>query len=188
MLGIGALLLGGLIAISSDVGGGLGNLQIGGKPITVFYWASLFYEGAALPLTGVLLLIVMALIVALFVQSVWGRADRVVATTVGLFLSSIGIVLAGIATLGILFVSYVHLDSNTADGHRYNLGVKAPLDGDLVYIVGKCDRFGIRCDCYAVRRTTASSGWATAKLERDDKTNTLSIKIGEQTVETFNDL
>jgi hypothetical protein len=188
LLGVGALFLGGLIAISSDVGGGLGSLQIGSKPITVFYWASQFYEGASLPLSCVLLLIVVTLIVALIIQSSRRHSDRVIATTVGIFLASIGIVLAAIAILKLLFVSYVHLDSIDIDSHRYNLGVKTPLDGDLVYIVGKCDRFGIHCDCHAVRRTNTSSAWATAKLERDAKTKTLSIKIGEQTVETLKEL
>jgi predicted ferric reductase len=174
--------LGVLIAISSKWGGGLSQLQTKGLPITVFYWASLFYESFALPLTGVLILVILILIISLVIQVFRKKYQPFMVIAMVTFFSLLGIGIALSSIFPLIFVSYVHLDGTDFEGHRYNLGVKTPFDGDLVYIIGKCDRLGIRCDCYAVSPVESSSDWKISRLKQDDSTHTLSIVKGNQIV------
>jgi hypothetical protein len=181
-LGFSALILAGLIAVSAEFGGGLSHLQTGGQSIAVFYWASLFYETAAIPLTGVLLLITVTLVIVSIVQSAQGQTRRAMGGVFAVFLAMIAIVLAVFSVLPNLLVGYTHLDSTEFNGRRYNLGVKISFDGDFSYIVGACDRLGIRCNCCAVS-SAASYGWQDAKFARSTEMNTLLIKGSDGTID-----
>jgi hypothetical protein len=181
-ISIAALFVGVMIAISSQWGGGLGHLQNNSQPVTVLYWAVLFYESVALPLTGMLLIVILILIISLVIQVFRAQHQQSSFATAGIFLSLVAFLVAAISIFPIIFVGYVHLDGADFAGHRYNLGVKTPFDGDLVYIVGKCDRLGIRCDCYAVGSVESSNTWEISRLKQDASTQALAITMGDQTV------
>lgn len=187
LLGIGVLVLAVLISISGFLGGEPANLQgdlENDRPIdkiTVFYWAVLFYNHGGMPLTGIILLVVLVLMVVPLYEATKKTNSSTTWAAIGL--SVLALAIAVFCLFSQLFVGYDHLASAEFDGYRYNLGLRTAIDGDNFYIIGKCDRFGIRCDCYAVSPFEPSDNSddsyensRTLSLERDAKTKIIYIK------------
>ncbi len=184
-LGITTFIIGGLITLSSKFETRLNNLEIGGQPITIYYWANLFYEHLAYPLTGFILLAIVVLTFVLMFQWSQERQRQAILTTFGAFLSVAAFVLSLLGILPNFWVGYTHLDVANFNEHQYNLGVKVAIDGDFSYIICTCDHLGFYCKCCAVDSAT-SYGWRDAKLVQDFNSNSLMIKGSDGTIDLQN--
>ncbi|MEG3961033.1 MULTISPECIES: hypothetical protein [unclassified Microcoleus] len=100
-----------------------------------------------MPLTGIILLVVLILMVVPLYEATNKTNSSTTWAAIGLSVLALAI---AVFSLFSQFVGYQHLTSGQFDGYRYNLGLRTAMDGDNFYIIGKCDRLGIRCDCYAV--------------------------------------
>ena len=189
-LSIGAMVLAVLISISGFFGGEPANLQgdlENDRPIdkiTVFYWAVLFYYHARVPLAGIILLVVLILMVVLLYEATNKTNSSTTWAAIGL--SVLALAIAVFSLFLPLLVGYHHLTSGQFDGYRYNLGLRTAMDGDNFYIIGKCDRFGIRCDCYAVSYVQYldydQTLLQTPSLVQDAKTKIIYIKTKGRTI------
>lgn len=193
LLGIGALVLAVLMSISGFLGQEPANLQGNLEndrqiyKITVFYWAVLFYNHAGIPLTGIILLVVLMLIAFSLSEGAKKITSCATATAIGLSVLALAIAISSIFSQ--LFVSYEHLTSANFDGYRYNLGLRTAMDNDNFYVIAKCDRLGISCDCYAVspldyleEADYYNKTSPTPSLERDAKTKKIYIKTKSRTI------
>jgi hypothetical protein len=153
-LAVVALVLAVSIAISGVLGDQPARLQgdlANDRPIdkiTVLYWAVLSYNQASIPLTGLILLLVL-IFIGVMIDSIKQKAKAPVSWS-SISLSVLALAIAVMSSFSVLFVNYEHVTSARFDGHRYNLGFSLALDNDNFYVIGKCDFFGIFCDCYAV--------------------------------------
>ncbi|MEG3988844.1 hypothetical protein QUA13_17120 [Microcoleus sp. S28C3] len=193
LLGIGALVLAVSISISGFLGQEPANLQGDLKSdvpidkIAVFYWAVLFYNHAGIPLTGIILLLVLILMVVPLCEPTQKTKSSTTWATIGLSVLALAIAVSSVFSQ--LFVNYEHLTSAEFDDYRYNLGLRIAMDNDNFYVIGKCDRFGIRCDCYAVSPLDYledadyyNKTSRTPSLERDAKTKIIYIKTKSRTI------
>lgn len=190
-LSIGAMVLAVSICISGFLGqeparlqGSLANYRPSDK-ITVFYWAVLFYN-ASLQLTGIILLLALILMVVLNYEETQKKNSST--TWAAITLSVLALAISVFSMFPNLFVGYEHVTSAEFDGYRYNLGLRTAMDGDYFYVIGKCDRLGIRCDCYAVDPVdyedynSQENLSRTLRLQQDAKTKIIYIKTKHRNI------
>jgi hypothetical protein len=96
-------------------------------------------------------------------------------------LSLLALMLAVYSAFSLLvFGQYQHLTSAEFDGYTYNLGFKSSY-----VVIGKCDRFNIRCGC-SVDITLDSEDYrgtsVTPSLEQNVKTKIIYIKTESRTI------
>ena len=191
LLGIGALVLAVLISISRFLGEEPANLQgdlENDRPIdkiAVFYWAVLFYYYARIPLAGIILLVVLILMVVLLYEATKKTSSSTTWAAIRLSVLALAIAVFSLFSP----IGYKHLTSGQFDGYTYNLGLRTAMDGDNFYIIGKCDRFGIRCDCYAFSSVESldyvdydQTLLQTPSLLQDAKTKIIYIKTKGRTI------
>ena len=188
LLGIGALLMAVLISLSRSLAQIPANLSCnleGDVPIpknTVFYWAVLFYNSTAMPLTGLIVLVV-SILIPLSHYSEVAEETKVLACTsaAAIMLSLLALTIAVYSAFSLLvFGQYQHLTSAEFDGYKYNLGFR-----DFYVVIGKCDRFNIRCGC-SVDITLDSEDYpgtsVTPSLEQNVKTKIIYIKTKSRNI------
>jgi len=147
LLGIGALVMAVLISLSGSLAQITANLPCnleGDVPIhknTVFYWAVLFYNSTAMPLTSLIVLVVSILIPLSHYSEVTEETKVLACTSVAaIMLSLLALMIAVYSAFSMLvFDQYQHLTSAEFDGYTYNLGFRSSY-----VVIGKYDRFNIR--------------------------------------------
>jgi hypothetical protein len=195
LLGIGALVLAFLFAISGSSAKEIANLQGDlenyetSRKITVFYWGVLFGYHGGTPLMAIILLIIC---VQIYEAEHETNLRNIFA---GIALSVLALAIVALTNFSQLFSSYEHVTSKDFDGYRYNLGLSKDypfpfsLDGGSFYVIGKCDLVGIGCNCYAVSRVNYSTDLdyedqpsRILRLERDAKTKIIYIKTQSRNI------
>ncbi|MCC3527970.1 MAG: hypothetical protein EAZ83_08365 [Oscillatoriales cyanobacterium] len=192
LLGISSLVLAVLISISGFLGDEQANLRatwetdVPTHKIPFFYWAVLFYNYTGILLTGIIFLVVSILIPLSHYSEVTKETKSLAFTSAAAIgMSLVALTIAVYSAFSLIFVSYHHVSSAEFDGDKYNLGLISSLGSDSFVVIGKCDRFNIRCDCYGVSRLDTGEydeTSATASLERDVKTQIIYINTQSSTM------
>jgi hypothetical protein len=172
-LGVGALLLG----LSQ-------RSLLAEEPGQVFYPAVMLYNYAAIALATTILLLA-SILLALWIPQALGRAPGYGrgGLTAGLALA--GSLLACMATVPQIVVTYRHIDRAELDGQIYQLGVRYSADGSNAYIVCGCDRLGLICSCRALAEAGPPVFTERPRLLADPADGTLTIVAGQETVYSF---
>jgi hypothetical protein len=191
LLGISSLVLAVLISISGFVGDEQANVRatwetdVPTHKIAFFYWVVLFYNYAGIPLTGIIFLVVSILIPFSHYSEVTQETKSLACTSAAAIgLSLVALTIAVYSAFSLIFVRYHHISSAEFDGYKYNLGLRSSGSGSFV-VIGKCDRFNIRCDCYGVSRLDSGEydeTSATPSLERDVETQIIYINTQSSTM------
>ncbi|GIV95784.1 MAG: hypothetical protein KatS3mg057_0441 [Herpetosiphonaceae bacterium] len=175
MLGLGAVIVAGMLAIARAFGEIPASLQ-SGQHASTHYWAVLAYAYLALPSTAIILLNGIILII------VWTRRHRHKnhrrTTSIAVALSILALLWAGYHTLPQLFISYRHLTSIATGSGRYYLGIREAIDGDSFFMISLCKRGGLKCESYGVSfvEYAERAHLQDIRLDIDAATNTLYIR------------
>ncbi|MEP7357785.1 MAG: hypothetical protein ABI847_11130 [Anaerolineales bacterium] len=153
-------------------------------PATIFYPGVMLYNYAAITLATTVLLLA-AFLLALWIPRVIGRTPGVWRGGLPVALALVGSVLACMATLPQVVVTYRHVDRAELAGHIYQLGVRYAADGNNAYILCDCDRWGLLCRCRALAEAGKPVFQERPRLLADAGDGSLTITAGSETVYHF---
>ncbi len=178
-IGVPAVLIGAVLFV---LGRGAGTPADGAR---ILYPALLLYNYAAIQF-AIVILLAASLLLVLWIPQAVRRLPRFAWNGVAMGLALAGALLAcwGSLPRALSVDSYFHFDRAELAGRVYQLGARLALDGNNYYVLCDCARPGLICRCQHLPDARLDVLTERPELVADPAAQTLSIRIGSQTVLT----